>query len=218
MLAVKVPTLAQSPACRLIRRGRPLPRANRRFASDARRHPPCRRELVPSKNATQFELSDPRSPQRRYRLSQCRPHRHRPSCRNAKLQPTLGLTCPRRGSVHRDATIVGMERVKGIEPSYSAWKAAALPLSYTRDRGSLTRPGGGLNCPRSTAQHKINCPRVGFPAPSRPCEQPLVPPDPPPLNNTGIAAYIEIFRNQRKEVIQCLLPSAVTSLGSPAKL
>jgi hypothetical protein len=27
-----------------------------------------------------------------------------------------------------------MERVKGIEPSYSAWKAAALPLSYTRAR------------------------------------------------------------------------------------
>ena len=26
----------------------------------------------------------------------------------------------------------GMERVKGIEPSYSAWEAAALPLSYTR--------------------------------------------------------------------------------------
>ncbi|EFO29157.1 conserved hypothetical protein [Roseibium sp. TrichSKD4] len=25
-----------------------------------------------------------------------------------------------------------MERVKGIEPSSSAWKAAALPLSYTR--------------------------------------------------------------------------------------
>ena len=28
-----------------------------------------------------------------------------------------------------------LERVKGIEPSYSAWKAAALPLSYTRARG-----------------------------------------------------------------------------------
>ena len=27
-----------------------------------------------------------------------------------------------------------MERVKGIEPSYSAWEAAALPLSYTRSR------------------------------------------------------------------------------------
>jgi hypothetical protein len=28
-----------------------------------------------------------------------------------------------------------LERVKGIEPSYSAWKAAALPLSYTRTPG-----------------------------------------------------------------------------------
>jgi hypothetical protein len=28
-----------------------------------------------------------------------------------------------------------MERVKGIEPSSSAWKAVALPLSYTRVRG-----------------------------------------------------------------------------------
>jgi hypothetical protein len=26
----------------------------------------------------------------------------------------------------------GLERVKGIEPSSSAWKAVALPLSYTR--------------------------------------------------------------------------------------
>ena len=30
------------------------------------------------------------------------------------------------------AQMACMERVKGIEPSYSAWKAAALPLSYTR--------------------------------------------------------------------------------------
>src|SRR5690606_8493846 len=27
-----------------------------------------------------------------------------------------------------------LERVKGIEPSSSAWKAVALPLSYTRER------------------------------------------------------------------------------------
>jgi hypothetical protein len=27
-----------------------------------------------------------------------------------------------------------LERVKGIEPSSSAWKAVALPLSYTRVR------------------------------------------------------------------------------------
>src|SRR5690606_38340711 len=33
-----------------------------------------------------------------------------------------------------------MERVKGIEPSSSAWKAVALPLSYTRIRA--TRCGG----------------------------------------------------------------------------
>jgi hypothetical protein len=40
--------------------------------------------------------------------------------------------------VNRFVGIVGsdnglLERVKGIEPSSSAWEAAALPLSYTRD-------------------------------------------------------------------------------------
>jgi hypothetical protein len=34
-----------------------------------------------------------------------------------------------------EAKARGLERVKGIEPSYSAWKAAALPLSYTRTPG-----------------------------------------------------------------------------------
>jgi hypothetical protein len=29
-----------------------------------------------------------------------------------------------------------LERVKGIEPSSSAWKAVALPLSYTREPAS----------------------------------------------------------------------------------
>jgi hypothetical protein len=33
--------------------------------------------------------------------------------------------------------VAAMERVKGIEPSYSAWKAAALPLSYTRGAPTL---------------------------------------------------------------------------------
>ena len=27
----------------------------------------------------------------------------------------------------------GLERVKGIEPSLSAWEAGVLPLNYTRD-------------------------------------------------------------------------------------
>jgi hypothetical protein len=31
--------------------------------------------------------------------------------------------------------------VKGIEPSYSAWKAAALPLSYTRE--AFVSPASG---------------------------------------------------------------------------
>jgi hypothetical protein len=32
---------------------------------------------------------------------------------------------------------VSMERVKGIEPSSSAWEAAALPLSYTREGSGI---------------------------------------------------------------------------------
>ena len=32
-----------------------------------------------------------------------------------------------------------MERVAGIEPAYSAWKAAALPLSYTRENDKWWR-------------------------------------------------------------------------------
>ena len=40
-----------------------------------------------------------------------------------------------------------LERVKGIEPSYSAWKAAALPLSYTRATDELTRRPRRLNRP-----------------------------------------------------------------------
>jgi hypothetical protein len=31
----------------------------------------------------------------------------------------------------------GVERVKGIEPSYAAWEAAVLPLNYTRVRGEF---------------------------------------------------------------------------------
>ena len=38
-----------------------------------------------------------------------------------------------------------LERVKGIEPSYSAWKAAALPLSYTRAGDELSWRASGLN-------------------------------------------------------------------------
>jgi hypothetical protein len=39
-----------------------------------------------------------------------------------------------------------------------------------------------------------------------------------PLNMRRFHAYTGVSINQRKEVIQCLSPSAVTSLGSPARL
>jgi hypothetical protein len=35
-------------------------------------------------------------------------------------------------TIDPDKALKTLERAKGIEPSYSAWKAAALPLSYTR--------------------------------------------------------------------------------------
>jgi hypothetical protein len=41
-----------------------------------------------------------------------------------------------------------LERVKGIEPSSSAWKAVALPLSYTRgERAAHLEDSGGLRYP-----------------------------------------------------------------------
>ena len=98
-----------------------------------------------------------------------------------------------------------LERVKGIEPSYSAWKAAALPLSYTRAGADLTRHAGGLNPPRAALFSLQNGPVP--PAPIR--SGPLTGADSPPI--------LVFPSTQRKEVIQCLLRSAVTSLGSPAR-
>ncbi len=44
-----------------------------------------------------------------------------------------------------------LERVKGIEPSWPAWKAGALPLSYTRNTGVLKT---GLNIANHIASVK----------------------------------------------------------------
>ncbi|MDB5503004.1 MAG: hypothetical protein JWR89_2906 [Tardiphaga sp.] len=41
-----------------------------------------------------------------------------------------------------------LERAEGIEPSYSAWKAAALPLSYARVGDQVSRHEMGLNLVR----------------------------------------------------------------------
>jgi hypothetical protein len=47
---------------------------------------------------------------------------------DAKQQP--GVT--QNAGLPRPKPLKTLERVKGIEPSSSAWKAVALPLSYTR--------------------------------------------------------------------------------------
>jgi hypothetical protein len=64
----------------------------------------------------------------------------------ANRDPRPALTRQNGKPKYRAKSLKSLERVKGIEPSYSAWKAAALPLSYTRaweDR--LTRRGSRLN-------------------------------------------------------------------------
>ena len=52
---------------------------------------------------------------------------------------TVAAECGRDRSAQASATQLNragrLERVKGIEPSSSAWKAVALPLSYTRAGG-----------------------------------------------------------------------------------
>ena len=55
-----------------------------------------------------------------------------------------------------------LERVKGIEPSSSAWKAVALPLSYTRIRPYLSRFGGHRSrTPRSAHANSQPACRLG---------------------------------------------------------
>ena len=51
----------------------------------------------------------------------------------------------------------GMERVKGIEPSYEAWEAAVLPLNYTRKETSKPRqrPTSGRSEQRLCADQNI---------------------------------------------------------------
>ena len=60
-----------------------------------------------------------------------------------------------------DKPLKSLERVKGIEPSYSAWKAAALPLSYTRaqamnyhaaDAASTAMRAGSAAVPPASSQ------------------------------------------------------------------
>jgi hypothetical protein len=51
----------------------------------------------------------------------------------------------------------GLERVRGIEPPYSAWEADVLPLNYTRVRqenNGISAPGQGDPCKVLALQHR----------------------------------------------------------------
>ena len=48
-------------------------------------------------------------------------------CRGTLRGATANVKSRTKSTAHR-----GVERVKGIEPSYEAWEASVLPLNYTR--------------------------------------------------------------------------------------
>ena len=50
---------------------------------------------------------------------------------------------------------LNVERVTGIEPAWSAWKAGALPLSYTREVIYLSRGKGSGNPKARTARSDL---------------------------------------------------------------
>ncbi len=59
-----------------------------------------------------------------------------------------------------------MERVKGIEPSWPAWKAGALPLSYTRlgvGERTMRNLWAGVNIRRVDCEGRMERGRGGFP-------------------------------------------------------
>ena len=49
-----------------------------------------------------------------------------------------------------------VERVTGIEPAWSAWKAGALPLSYTREMCYLSRRKGSGNPKARTGRSDLS--------------------------------------------------------------
>jgi hypothetical protein len=77
-----------------------------------------------------------------------------------------------------------LERVKGIEPSYSAWKAAALPLSYTR----LWPINYHARRVASTAMRRLG--------PGNRCRSPSCVPT--ALNRRRFADYIDISTNNER--------------------
>jgi hypothetical protein len=91
-------------------------------------------------------------------------------------------------------SLKALERMAGIEPAYSAWKAAALPLSYTRAVSDLTWPGAGLNrlpaarCSCSGPRFRVR-PRGGRPGMTAKANS---------LNLGRFGAYIDVSTNNER--------------------
>ena len=77
----------------------------------------------------------------------CRSLRCGPPFSASHVLPTLAL-----GSSLSAKSLKSLERVKGIEPSSSAWKAVALPLSYTRAGTAV-----GVRCRYSCSACLVRC-------------------------------------------------------------
>ena len=72
------------------------------------------------------------SPQQRQSGTRLEPSRRTMGDQNRRLCPANSSLLVQTSRQEGCKCLKTLERVKGIEPSYSAWKAAALPLSYTR--------------------------------------------------------------------------------------
>ena len=59
----------------------------------------------------------------------------------------------------------GLERVKGIEPSYAAWEAAVLPLNYTREVNCAAPNATGIGGSHKVISLILNGQPRQFPAP-----------------------------------------------------
>jgi hypothetical protein len=126
----------------------------------------------------QAQPEAPRPPRRRSDRSACG---NDPMARRILARPLTLKTLDGTSVLTR---VFGLERVKGIEPSLSAWEADVLPLNYTRERVNSTWNGGGAHttpitrwggagrcaCRGSVGRCRTACPvrRGGRATPGRP--------------------------------------------------
>src|ERR1700680_2810996 len=96
------------------------------------------------------------APARRQERPRCGCHRGL-----SDISAALPLSAARCNNLRKQRTPrrSGLERAKGIEPSYAAWEAAVLPLNYTREIAIFLSISPGIclgtpqqDCPRQVCQ------------------------------------------------------------------